>query len=412
LAERWPAGFYDRRVVAFTVEDLARTALIRILPRSRYRTAAQNDSRFQAFVPNVARIAYRQQGATPAFLLFSGPGQDPRAAALSAAAVAGATWRPNAIQRTVRPGVVVVHVAPGAQLAAAGPVVGAAVPAAIWTVDSETGRVEVAGKPPGSPPIGEIQRAAATLAKGVPAPSMGELDLAERAVMQVRTRGMPPRVFSGVVGVLLFIFVMRYGLAGIFSLMALPSAILGGDLGSTPGLAFVEIASLVANVLLLAGILLGVGLVFNFRNLAFRLPGFSSPVPTTRNLAWGGYAVVMIALAVILNGALPAAERSTVQGAQGDYTHVSATASDDGGQVYVAVGGDLTVDLSGWPQSEWPGVQFKTSNPSVLTLDSTPASGAAPSARFSSHQEGASRVDATSADGKYTFELRVSTFNA
>jgi hypothetical protein len=397
--------------MAFTVEDLARTALIRILPRGRYRLAAQNDARFQAFTPNVSRIAYRQQGPTPAFLLFSGPGQEPRAAALSAAAVAEATWRPNAIQRTVRPGVVVVQVAPGAQLAAAGPVAGSAVPAAIWTVDSETGRVEVSGKPPGSPSGGEVQRAAAALAKGAPAPSLGELDLAERAVMQQRTRGIPPRLFSGVAGILLFFFVLRYGLGGVFSLMALPAAILSGGFGSTPGGALIEVASLVANVLLLAGILLGVGLVFNFRNLAFRLPGFSSPVPTTRNLAWGGYAAVMIALAVILNGALPAAERSSVQGAQGDYTHVSATASDDGGQVYVSVGGDLRVDLSSWPESEWAGVQFKTSNPTVLTLDATPASGGAPAARFSAHQEGASRVDATSADGKYTFELRVSVFN-
>jgi hypothetical protein len=396
--------------VAFTVEDLARTALIRILPRGRYRLAAQNDSRFQAFAPNVARIAYRQQGATPAFLLFSGPGQDPRAAALSAAAVAEGTWRPNAIQRTVRPGVVVVQVAPGAQLATPGLVVGAAVPAAIWTVDSETGRVDVSGQPPGSPPSGEVRQAATALARGQSAPSLGELDLAEREVMQLRTVAMP-RVFSGVVGILLLIFAFRFGLNGLFSLFALPSLILSGGLGSSPS-GFVEVASLTANVLILAGILLGVGLVFNFRNLAFRLPGFSSPVPTTRNLAWGGYAAAMIALAVIVNGALPAAERSTVQGAQGDYTHVSATASDDGGQVYVAVGGDLSVDLSSWPQSEWPGIQFKTSNPSVLTLDSTAAPGAAPAARFSAHQEGASRVDATSADGKYTFELRVTVFNA
>ena len=396
--------------MAFTVEDLARTALIRILPRSRYRLAAHNDSRFQAFAPNVARIAYRQQGATPAFLLFSGPGQDPRAAALSSAAVAEETWRPNAIQRTVRPGVVVVQVAPGAELATAGPVAGAAVPAAIWTVDSETGRVEVAGKPPGSPSGADVQRAAAALAKGAPPPSLGELDLAERELMQVRTVAMP-RVFSGVVGVLLFIFVLRYGLGGVFSLFALPSVILAGGFGSNPGGALIEVASLVTNVLLLAGIVLGIGLVLNFRNLAFRLPGFSSPVPTTRNLSWGGYAAVMIALAVVLNGALPAAERSTVQGAQGDYTHVSATASDDGGEVYLAVGGDLTVDLSSWPAPEWPGVQFKTSNPSVLTVDSSPASGAAPVARYSGHQEGASRVDATSADGKYTFQLRVSVFN-
>jgi hypothetical protein len=396
--------------LAFTVEDLARTALVRILPRSRYRLAALNDARFQAFVPNVARIAYRQQGATPAFLLFSGPGQDPRAAALSAAVVAQATWRPNAIQRTVRPGVVVVQVAPGAELTTAGPVAGAAVPAAIWTVDSQTGRVEVGGKPPGSPPASELRRAATALIRGAPAPSLGELDLAERAVMQLRTVAMP-RVFSGVVGILLLIFAFRFGLNGLFSLFALPSLILSGGLSSSPD-GLVTVASLLANVLLLAGILLGVGLVFNFRNLAFRMPGFASPVPTTRNLAWGGYAAVMIALAVVVNGALPALERSTVQGAQGDYTHVSATASDDGSQVYVATGGDLTVDLSGWPAAEWDGVQFKTSNPSVLTLDSTPVSGAAPSARFSAQQEGASRVDATSADGKYTFELRVSVFNA
>lgn len=398
--------------MAFTVEDLARAALVRILPRSRYRLAAQNDARFQAFAPNVSRIAYRQQGATPAFLLFSGPGQDARAAALSAAAVAEATWRPNAIQRTVRPGVVVVHVAPRALLATVGPVEGSLVPAAIWTVDSETGRVELAGKPPGSPSGAEVQRAAAALARGVPAPALGELDLAERAVMQVRTRGMPPRMLSGVVGVLLLIFALRFGLGGLFSLMALPSVILAGGFGSSPGTTFIELASLVGNVLLLAGIVLGVGLVFNFRNLAYRLPGFSSPVPTTRNVAWGAYIVVMVTVALVLNGVLPAAERSTVQGAQGDYTHVSATASDDGGQVYVVSGGDLSVDLSSWPAPEWAGVQFKTSNPSVLTLDTPPASGSALVARFSAHQEGASRVDATSADGKYTFELRVSVFNS
>src|SRR5690348_18203982 len=90
-------------MTAFSVEDLARAALIRILPRSRYRLAAQSDSRFQAIAPSTSRIAYRQQGATPAFLLFSGAGQDPTAAALSASAYAQATWRPHAIQRTSRP---------------------------------------------------------------------------------------------------------------------------------------------------------------------------------------------------------------------------------------------------------------------------------------------------------------------
>jgi hypothetical protein len=69
----------------FSAEDLARTALVRILPRSRYRLAAQTDARFQSFAANATRIAYRQQGATPSFLLFSGPGQNPHSAAMAAA---------------------------------------------------------------------------------------------------------------------------------------------------------------------------------------------------------------------------------------------------------------------------------------------------------------------------------------
>ncbi len=45
-----------RRALPFTVEDLALTALVRILPRSRYRLAAQNDARFQSFAGNTTRI--------------------------------------------------------------------------------------------------------------------------------------------------------------------------------------------------------------------------------------------------------------------------------------------------------------------------------------------------------------------
>src|SRR5437763_327493 len=103
-----------RRVVSLPVEDPVGAALVRILPRSRYRLAGQNDSRFTSLAANTSRIAYRQQGGTPAFLLFSGAGQDPRAAAAAAAAWAEASWRPNAIQRTVRTGVVVGQVAPAA----------------------------------------------------------------------------------------------------------------------------------------------------------------------------------------------------------------------------------------------------------------------------------------------------------
>jgi hypothetical protein len=392
--------------LAFTVEDLARTALVRILPRSRYRLAAQNDSRFQGFASNTTRITYRQLGPTPSFLLFSGPGQDARAAATAAATWAQANWRPNAVQRTVRPGVVVVHVAPGPQLTTAGPVVGAAVPAAVWTVDSETGRVEVAGNPPGSPPKAHLKRAAAALMQGLPAPSLGELDLAERAVMQVRTIAMP-RMVTGLMALVFCFFALRYGLGGLFSLAILPSMLSSG-LGGAPAETLLAIGALMLNVVMLAGILLGVGLYFNFRNLAFRLPGFSSPVTRTRNLAWGGYVAAIIGLAIVIDGVLPAAERaSVVHAVQDQVAHVTATVDDDGGEIQVTSGGDVTVDLTGWPSAEWSDVEFKTSNPSVLSLDTTPPVSGPPIARFGAHQAGVARVDATSTDGRYSFQLRV-----
>lgn len=403
------AAAYHRRALPFSAEDFAITALVRILPRSRYRLAAKTDSRFQTFASNTTRIAYRQQGATPSFLLFSGPGENPQAAAIAAAAWAEANWRPNAIQRTVRPGVLAVHVAPGNQLTPAGPVTGAAVPAAVWTVDSATGRVEVSGTPPGSPSASDLRHAAEALMRGAPAPSLGELDLAEKGVMQLRTIGTP-RALSGVVGLLLLIFGLRYGLAGLASLMVLPAMLTSGATQGG-GVMLVIAATLILNVLLLAGIVLGAGLIFNFRGMAYRVPGFSSPVSTTRNLTWGGYIAVMIALAVGLDAVIPALEHRTVVNAgRGDHTHVTATVEDDGSEAYVAVGGDLTVDLSGWPSDEWPDVQFKTSNPSVLSLDSTPAAGAKPVATFGAHQVGAARVEATSKDGRYTYQLRVDVY--
>lgn len=396
---------YHLRVVAFTVEDLARTALVRILPRRRYRIAGQTDSRFQSFASNTTRIAYRQQGAQPAFLLFSGPGQDPGAAATAAAAWAEANWRPNAVQRSVRPGVVVVQVAPGSELTTAGALPGTAVPAAVWTVDSETGRVEVAGNPPGSPSGAEVKRAAGALARGLPAPALGELDMAERTVMQVRTRAMP-QALGGVISICLLLVAVGYGFAALTRLFALPSLLASKDLA--PGGQTLIIVGLVVNALIVVGVLLGLGLIFNVGNLAFRTPGFSSPSSTTRRLTWGGYIAVMIALAVVLDGVLPGAEHNGVpSAAQGQYSQVTVTAADDGSETFVAVGGDLTVDLSGWPSSEWPGVQFKASNPSVLTLDAAPAAGSPPVVHFTAHQVGTSRVDAASSDGRYTFQVRV-----
>jgi hypothetical protein len=383
----------------FTTEELAVSALVHILPRSRYRLAAQTDGRFQTFASNTTRIAYRQQGGTPAFLLFSGPGQNPNAAALAAAAWAAANWRPNAIQRTVRPGVVVVHVAPGNQLTPAGPVAGAAVPATVWTVDSATGKVEAVGKPPGSPSSGEIKTAATNLMRGVPAPPLGELDLAERGVMQMRSIGVPPALSYGL-RILLIIFALRYGFGGIFALMALPSIVSGGRLASYESL------TIVLSAILLVGIVFGAALSFNFRNMAYTTPGFSSPVASVRNLSWGAYIALMLTLAVVYDGVLPQFARTQANsGVRGDYTHVKSTLADDSGSIYVVVGGDVSFDLTGWPSSEWAGVVFKSSNPSILSLDGSDAS--RPTAKFSAHQAGIARVNATSADGKYSFQVEV-----
>lgn len=387
----------------FSAEDFARTSLIRILPRSRYRLAAHNDARFQSFANNTIRIAYRQQGAKPSFLLFSGEGQNPHAAAAAAAAWAEANWRPNAIQRRVSPGVVVVHITSGNQLMPAGPVPGAVVPAAVWTVDSATGRVETTGNPPGSPPASEMRRAAGALLGGAPAPTLGELDLAERGVMQLRTATMP-RAFGGLLGLALLFLAFRYGMAGLVGLLVLPELVSGNVSGDRLAVA----ASFGISVVMLSGILLGLALLFNFRNAASRVPLFSSPTASTRNLAWAGYVAVMVALVVAQQTVVPGIQhRNLVTASQGNYTHVNLTAADDGSETFVYSGGDLTVDLSQWPSNEWSGVTFKTSNPSVLTLDTTPASGAAPIAKYSAHEAGAARVDASSADGKYTFQVRV-----
>jgi hypothetical protein len=398
--------------VAFSVEDLARTALVRILPRSRYRLAAPTDSRFASFAANSARIAYRQQGATPAFLIFSGPGHDPRAVATAAAAWAEANWRPNAIQRRVRPGVVVVQVAPASELTTAGMVASTAVPAAIWTVDSESGRVDPEGHPPGSPSAAEVKRSGAALAQGLPAPSLGELDHAEREIMQTRTVAMP-QALGGFVGILLVLYALRYGLGALFSLYVLSSVLRAPQSVVTQsGGHLVIYAGVLVNLLILVGILIGLGVFFNVSNLAFRLPGFSSPVPRTRTMTWVGYAAVMVLLAVMLDVVIPGAAQSGVQKAtQDQYLHVTVTATDDGSDSYVIVGGDLTVDLSSWPSSEWAGVQFKTSNPSILSLDQSPSAGAPPVARFSARQVGTSRVDAASADGRYTFQVRVNVIS-
>ena len=386
--------------MSIETEDLARTALVRLMPRGRYRLAAPTDARFATFVPQTVRLAYRQQGAQPSFVLFCGPGQDVLAAALAAAEYAAANWRPNAVQRRVRPGVVAVQVAPATELQPAGPIAGAAVPTTLWTVDSESGRCSTPASPPGAPSGGEVRRAAAALLSGVPPPAIGELDYAERALMHPRSMAMPGAL-SGGLGLILALFALRFGLAPLAGVFGYGSLFGTGH----PGLALAGVA---VDGLLVIGIALGAAILLNFQNLALRVPGFASTVPRTRTATWIGYAVVMALLAAGANFVLPSALRSAQGGGGGgQLAHVVATTSDDGSQTAVLAGGDLRVDLSAWPRSEWAGVRFTTSNPSVLTLVSQPISGGAPIVFFQALGTGAARVDASSADGRYTFELRV-----
>lgn len=329
-----------------------------------------------------------------------GPDEDPRAAALAAAEWAAANWRPNAVQRRVQPGVLAVQVGPAARLASAGSLGGAAVPAAVWTVDSDTGRVSAAGRVAAAPSAGEIRRAAEALARGLPAPAVGELDYAERAIMHPRSAPLPSAVTGGI-GILLVLFALRFGLSALLQILVYLGFL---NAGVNPLFAF---AGLLLNVLLVAGIVLGVAVLLNAGNAAVRAPGFSSATPRTRTLTWVSYAAVMALLAAGSNFALPRLLQSQQRQGGAQIAHVLVTASDDGSEAQVLAGGDLQVDLRSWPASEWQDVRFSVSNPSVLAVTAAPSGSAPPIATFAALAAGASRVDAVSKDGRYSFELRV-----
>jgi hypothetical protein len=290
----------------FDAEDLARAVLIRVIPRRRYRTAAPTDARFAAFAGDTVRVAVRQQGADPCLMLFCGPGQDVRRAALAAADWAAASWRPNAIQRRMRPGVVAIQVAPASELVPAGPLADAPVATAIWTVDSDSGRCDTPGRPPGAPPPGEVRAAAEAAARGVPPPSLGQLDYAEREIMHGRGAPMPP-VLTGVGALLVAFFALRFALQVFGSVVLWARLAQAGGVRGLIGAGFV-----VSNLLLLAGIVLGAGLLLNAGNLAYRAPGFSSASRNVRRASWIGYVLVMLALLAVVEYVLPQALRATV----------------------------------------------------------------------------------------------------
>jgi hypothetical protein len=122
-------------------DDLARAALLRIVP-SGYRLIDEHDERFTGIREKFVRLALKHLGGKPSLVGFVDAGVDAQEAARAAAAWAAQNLTPSAIQRRVDPGVLVIAVN-GA--ATAGPVPGAAVSSAVWTVAPD-GRVETAGR--------------------------------------------------------------------------------------------------------------------------------------------------------------------------------------------------------------------------------------------------------------------------
>jgi hypothetical protein len=279
-------------MAAIDTEDLARTVLVALIPHRRYRTAGRNDERFASFAPLCQRIAFQHLGAHPSLLLFCGPDHDPREAARRAASWAGANWTPSAIQRQVLPGVVAVHVAPHSRLARPGWVEDAAVPSAVWTVDADSGHVEAPAGPQGGPPARAVERAARHLATGGAPATFGELDYAERGIMQVHRRSTTVARAPGVAGLLLMLLGFRFAYTVFGDVM-------GGRWLTLP-----------RDLVLLAGIVGAVALVFDYGGIRGRLPGFSSTRRWVPALTWVGYIAVVVIVAGLLGLLIPRGPRA------------------------------------------------------------------------------------------------------
>jgi len=174
----------SERMATYSADDLALTALLKIVPGG-YRLIDLSDQRFVGVRDRFQRLALKHLGPRPSLVGFVGPDQDALAAASAAAEWAGHNLVPSAIQRRVQPGVVVIasNPPPGTE---AGLVAGAPVKTAIWTVDG--GRLRSPGRPPGSPSPGLVRGAVASLERGEGPPSIGKIDVAERALMSGKPR--------------------------------------------------------------------------------------------------------------------------------------------------------------------------------------------------------------------------------
>lgn len=199
-------------MASYSADDLAIAALLKIVPGG-YRLIDVSDTRFTGVREHFTRLALRHVGSRPCLVGFCGPEQDAEIAAAAAAGWAAATLVPTAIQRRVKPGVVVIAIdpPPGVQ---PGSVRGVPARTAIWTVAG--GRLHASGRPTGAPSPRLVRNALAALERGESPPSIGQVDVAERALMSGRGNRRTFTLGGGAgIGTLVVIFLLLRFVPGL-----------------------------------------------------------------------------------------------------------------------------------------------------------------------------------------------------
>jgi hypothetical protein len=197
----------------YSADDLARAALLRIVP-SGYRLIDEHDERFSGIRDRFVRLALKHLGPRPSLVGFTAGDVDPQDAARALAGWAAQNLTPNAIQRRVSPGVLVIAVD---SPVSAGPVEGAAVSSAVWTVRG--GQLEARGRPPGSPSAGLLRDVVRRLQRGESAPGIGQVDYVERNLMYGRGRRARAAGLSGG-AILLIVLGLFFGLRFLPAILA------------------------------------------------------------------------------------------------------------------------------------------------------------------------------------------------
>ncbi|HEV3231747.1 MAG TPA: hypothetical protein VG245_05780 [Candidatus Dormibacteraeota bacterium] len=311
---------------SFDPDDLARAVLLRVVPRG-YRLIDATDTRFPGLRDRCFRLALRHLGPRPCLVAFCDPRQDPGEAARWLAAWAAQNLRPNAIQKRVSPGVLVIAVG-APDLGVAGPVAGVGVPAVVWAVSPE-GRAETRGDVPGGPPAGDLRQALRRLLAGEPAPTIGQVDVAERTLMSGRP-GRPYFLDSPLLALLGF----ACGLTAFYGISGLVRDVQFGALERG--------AFDLARTLLLVGVVM---YGFDIAGVRSRVPLLSS---SDRRVAAGAAGAYLLLLGAVigLGAGVPAAQPATSVNHDCPPPHCQTlTAADNGRTLSLPAGDDLEVAL-------------------------------------------------------------------